>query len=305
MFNTSWSFEKYRASGREGKVSVAGAVLNYRLAGPATAEHTVIFESGWTAPAFSYAMWLEEALTPQVRVLSYDRAGVGESTRTAPLTPQGVTQQLTALLSSLGISQPVMMVGHSYGGLIGALHAAQAPSLVKALVQIDPTPELEDESVDAAMRSLPKAGRFLQLCALMRIDGPLFLDMAEELPPEIFGRLKRNPRWLVRSLSGSIVEIRLLDEIRRIVSSSQAAKQSPRLVISGDRGHVALTWLQKLLINDEKAKKYWEAVDNLHQRQAALNDASRWLRLPYNHVSLVTSRAGADEVASRILDFIR
>jgi pimeloyl-ACP methyl ester carboxylesterase len=275
------------------------------VAGHATADCTVVFESGWTAPSFSYAVWLEEALTSQVRVLSYDRAGIGDSVRTAPLTPPGLTQQLTELLSSLAISQPVVVVGHSYGGLIGALHAAQAPGLVKALVQIDPTPELDNETVDGAMKSLPVAARFLQLCALMRIDGPLFLNMAEELPPEIFGRLKRNPRWLVRSLNGSITEIGLLEDIRRIARASEAVKRSPRLVISGDRGHVALSWLQRLLINDEKARKYWDAVDDLHRRQASLNDASRWLRLPHNHVSLVTGRAGAEEVAARILDFIR
>jgi pimeloyl-ACP methyl ester carboxylesterase len=301
----SWDFGKYRSSGGEGKALVAGGVLNYRLAGDATAKHVVVFESGWTAPSFSYAVWLEEALAPHVRVLSYDRAGVGESRRMAPLTPPGVTQQLTALLSSLGIAQPVVVVGHSYGGLIGALHAAQAPALVAALVQIDPTPELDDETVDAAMRSLPAAGRFLQLCALTRIDGPLFLDMAEELPPEVFERVKRNPWWLARSLNGSITEIRLLEDVRRIVRASQTVKQCPRLVISGDREHVTPSWLQRLLINGEKARKYWDAVDGLHRRQASLNDASRWVSLPYNHVSLVTNRAGAHEIASRILSFTR
>src|SRR3546814_3231819 len=77
------------------------------------------------------------------------------------------------------------------------------------------------------------SGRFLQLCALLRIDGPLFLDLAKELPPEIFQQVKRNAPWLVRSLNGSIAEIRLLDEIRRIVTASAATAQCPRLVISG------------------------------------------------------------------------
>src|SRR3546814_4659030 len=65
------------------------------------------------------------------------------------------------------------------------------------------------------------------LCALLRIDGPLFLDLAKELPPEIFQQVKRNAPWLVRSLNGSIAEIRLLDEIRRIVTASAATAQCP------------------------------------------------------------------------------
>lgn len=300
----AWVFSEYQSSGREGNAPVPGGVLRYRLAGPAKAEQVVVLESGWTAP-FPYAVWLEEALAPHLRVLSYDRAGVGDSRSTAPLTPQGMTQQLAALLASLDIRQPVIVAGHSYGGLIGALHAAQAPAMVRALVQIDPTPELEDATVNKAMRILPLSARFLQLCVLLRLDGPLFLNLAQELPPEIFARVKRKPGWLLRSLSGAIAEIRLLDDIRRIVSASEAARRCPRLVVSGAREQVAASWLQKLLINDEKARQYWDAVDTLHQRQAALNDASRWLRLPCHHVSLVTRRACAEEIAAHIRRFVR
>lgn len=299
-----WTFDRYQSSGQQGSAPVPGGVLRYRLAGPASAGHAVVFESGWSAP-FPYAVWLEAALAPHVRVLSYDRAGVGDSRSTAPLTPQGMTQQLGALLSNLGIEQPVVVVGHSYGGLIAALHAAQAPAMVRTVVQIDPTPEFDNETVDAAMRILPLTARFLQLCALMKIDGPLFLDLARELPPEIFAQVKRNACWLLRSLNGSIAEIRLLDAIRRIVTASDAARQCPRLVISGAREQVPASWLQRLLISDAKARKYWDAVDGLHRRQAALNGASRWLSLPYHHVSLVTRRASAEEIATRILGFIR
>ena len=304
MTKKPWAYDSYQSSGQEGNTSVPGGVLNYRLAGPASAQNVVVFENGWTAP-FPYAVWLEEALTPRVRVLSYDRAGVGDSSSTAPLTPQGLTQQLTALLSSLGIREPVVVVGHSYGGLIAALHAAQAPAMVRAVVQIDPTPEFNNEFVDPSLRTLPLIARFMQLCALLKIDGPLFLNLARELPPEIFTRIKRNPGWLVRSFTGAIAEIRLLDGIRRIVTASEAAKQCPRLVISGDPTQAPNSWLRKLLMNDEKARKYWDAVHELHQRQASMNDASRWMRLPYNHVSLVTDRACAGDVASNILDFIR
>jgi len=305
--NTSarpWSFERYQSAAKQGSAPVPGGALKYRLAGAATAEHVVVFESGWSAP-FPYAVWLEDALAPHARVLSYDRAGVGDSRSTAPLTPQALTQQLTALLSSLGIGQRVTVVGHSYGGLIAALHAAQVPDVVHSIVQIDPTPEFDDETVDAAMRMLPLSARFLQLCALLKIDGPLFLDLARELPPEIFALVKRNPVWLLRSLNGSLAEIRLLDEIRRIVANAETVRQCPRLVISGAREQVAASWLQRLLVSDGKARKYWDAVDALHRRQASLNDASLWLGLPYHHVSLVTNRVSAEEIATHIVGFMR
>lgn len=298
-----WSFADYQTRGREGEARVPGAVLRYRLAGDAAAQKVVVFESGWTAP-FPYAVWLEQALAPHVRVLSYDRAGVGDSRGSAPPTLAGMTQQLTALLADLGIREPVVVAGHSYGGLIAALHAAQAPEHVQAIVQIDPTPEMGDELTDGAMRSLPLFARILQLCALLRIDGPLFLDLARELPPEIFRRMKRDPAWVVRSLNGAIAEIRLLDEIRRVVNASAPAQACRRLVVSSTYT-APVTRLQRLLVNDGKARRYWDAVHGQHRRQGSMNGASRWLRLPYGHVSLVSNRAGAAEVASYVLTLLR
>jgi pimeloyl-ACP methyl ester carboxylesterase len=264
----------------------------------------VVFENGWSA-SLSYAVWLEQALAPHVRVLSYDRAGMGDSRSTAPLTPEGLTRQLTALLSSLGIQQRVVVVGHSYGGLIAALHAAQAPAAVRAVVQIDPTSEFDDELIDPSFRILPWVGRFMQLCALLGIDGPIFFHTAKELPPETFARIKRTPWWLVRSLNGSIEEIRLLGGMRRIIAESEAARQCPRLVVSCDPEQPVDSWLRKLLVNDEKARRYWDAIHGLHLRQASLNDSSRWMSVRNNHISLVTNRASAGEIASSILDFIR
>jgi pimeloyl-ACP methyl ester carboxylesterase len=299
-----WAFDRYRSSGQEGSVQVPGGVLRYRLAGPADAANVVVFESGWSA-SYPYGVWLEEALAPHVRVLSYDRMGVGDSRGSAPPTPAGMTQQLAALLSSLGIRQSVVVAGHSYGGLMAALHAAQAAATVRAIVQIDPTPEFDHELIDPSYRILPPMARFMQLCALLRIDGPIFFHTARELPPEIFARMKRTPTWLARSLNGSIAEIRLLEEIRRIVTTSAAAQRCPRLVISCDPQQAVDSWIRRLVVNDAKASKYWDAVHGLHKRQAALSGAGRWMSLPSNHVSLVTSRADAHRVAAHILEFIR
>lgn len=303
MSDQPWLFEHYRTSALEGEAPVPGGVLKYRLAGAANAGELVVFESGWSAP-FPYAVWLEQALAPQVGVLCYDRAGVGDSRATAPPGAAGMTRQLLALLDGLGIHQPVVVAGHSYGGLIGALHAAQAPERVRAVVQIDPTPEFSNELLDPSYRSLPAVARLMQLCAWLRIDGPLFMDLPRELPPQVFARVKRDPAWLVRSFSGSLAEIRLLDQIRGVVTAP-AARQCPRLVISGSPRPASDSWLRKLVMSDAKARRYWDTVHQLHRRQAGLHPASRWINLPYSHVSLVTDRAGAAEVAALVLGFMR
>lgn len=304
MNTTPQLSDSYQSSGQEGDVSVPGGVLHYRLAGSANSEHVVVIENGWSA-SLAYAVWLEQALAPHARILSYDRAGIGDSRSTTRLTAAGLTQQLSTLLSSLGIGKPVVVVGHSYGGLIAALHAAQMPAMVRAIVQIDPTAEFDDKLIDPSFRALPLVARFMQLCALLRIDGPIFFHTARELPPEIFARIKRKPGWLARSLNGSIEEIRLLHAMRRIITTSETARECPRLVISCDSGELVDSWLRKLLVNDEKARMHWAAIHALHQRQASLSHFSRWMSVKDNHISLVTNRATAGEIASNILDFIR
>ena len=287
----------------EGHVLVPGGELHYRLAGPDTAPHVLVFENGWGG-SFPYAWWLEQALAPHVRVLFYDRAGVASSRSTAPISTEGLTRQLEALLSSLGLSQPVVLVGHSYGGLIGALHAAQAPALVKAIVQIDPTPEFDDELIDGTLRNVPRLARFLQLCTLLRIDNPLMSLLSRDLPPDVVLRLKSTTRQTLRSLQRSIAEIRLLWDMRRRIAASGSARECPRLVISAAPLPEPRGRLQKLLANEAKEERFRLAAMNLHQRHAAQNKTSRWTTLPYNHVSLVTDQAGATAVAAKLLDFI-
>lgn len=293
----------HTASHTEGHAYVPGGELHYRLAGPVSAKHLLVFENGWSG-SFPYAAWLEQALAPRARILFYDRAGIADSRSTAPPSTAGLTQQLMALLSGLGIRQPVVVVGHSYGGLIGALHAAQSPGLVQSIVQIDPTPEFPDELIDPSLKLVPRLARILQLLTLLRVDDPVIAQAARELPPEVVARLRRRPLAAVRSLNGAIAEIHLLQEIRRVVAASEEARQCPRLVISAAPLQQGKNWLRTLLGKDRQEQEYTAAAHALHRRHAAQNDASRWTTLPYGHVGLVTNRSGADSVAAEIVRFL-
>lgn len=287
---------------REGHASVPGGELHYRLAGNGRAGPVLVFENGWSG-SFPYAYWLEQALAPQARVLFYDRAGVADSRSTTAPTTAGMTRQLEALLDGLGITQPVVIVGHSYGGLIGALHAAQAPSRVKAIVQIDPTPEFEHELIDPQLRAVPVLARVLQACALLGLNDPLASQIKKDLPAEVVARLQRGRLPTVRSLNGAIAEIRLLPEIRGVVAASAEARNCPRLVISAG-AQLQANWLQKFFGADKKQAAFQAAAHALHQRQAAQNGAGRWSSLPYGHVGLVTNRTAAAEISAGILQFL-
>jgi len=71
-------------------------------------------------------------------VIAYDRAGLGGSdVGPIDLTPEAELEQLDRMLDGLGIHR-IVLVGHSYGGLLSIVHAGRRPDLVAGLVLVDP-----------------------------------------------------------------------------------------------------------------------------------------------------------------------
>jgi len=81
---------------------------------------------------------VEERVSEYTHVCSYDRTGLGLSDP-ADITPtaQTAANELHSLLAGAEISGPVVMVGHSYGGLVAQLYAAQNPENTAGLVLVD------------------------------------------------------------------------------------------------------------------------------------------------------------------------
>ena len=80
-----------------------------------------------------------EALKRLAGVLIYDRRGYGESAALPPrpVTAGAVAADLERLLSALHIGQPVVLVGHSLGGLYAQYFARHHPQQVAAVLLID------------------------------------------------------------------------------------------------------------------------------------------------------------------------
>src|SRR5512139_1860740 len=79
-------------------------------------------------------------------VVAYDRAGFGKSD--LPASKYDLAQDTDALwgaLRRLGLDKDLVLVGHSYGGLLIRYEAARYPKAVRGLVFVDPfTVELVD-----------------------------------------------------------------------------------------------------------------------------------------------------------------
>jgi pimeloyl-ACP methyl ester carboxylesterase len=87
--------------------------------------------------------WVIPILRSQCRVVACDLRGHGHSSVPGRYELMDFVDDLEALIAALGCA-PVVPVGHSLGGAIGAAMAVERPSLVSAVVEVDPAYALPD-----------------------------------------------------------------------------------------------------------------------------------------------------------------
>lgn len=99
----------------------------------------VVFEAGMSAPAASW-IHTQREISEHARTMSYDRAGYGGSdVDPQDRTIERITEDLSALLGAMGENDPVVLVGHSWGGPILRYFADRNPQRVAGLVFVDST----------------------------------------------------------------------------------------------------------------------------------------------------------------------
>lgn len=89
-----------------------------------------------------HAHWLEastykplaEALAPQWRVIALDQRGHGHTDHASSYTREDYLGDLNALLTHLGLAEPVVILGNSLGGVNAYQYAAREPARVRALI---------------------------------------------------------------------------------------------------------------------------------------------------------------------------
>jgi len=132
-------------------IDVGGYRLEARVKG--SGNPTVVFETGFTGGIPLY--WkLQDRIAEHTRTLLYERAGLGRSDPgPQPRTAEQMARALPSLLAALAIQTPVVLVGHSAGGLFMRVFAHDYPADVAALVFIDPATE---GSYERMRQSSPK-----------------------------------------------------------------------------------------------------------------------------------------------------
>src|SRR5271156_3947207 len=100
---------------------------------------TVVFDLGLGGNLLHWQK-VQQLVSAITKACFYDRAGYGYSDPSPrPLTAANVVDDLHALLAKAGITGPIVLVGHSIGGLYATLYTDTYPDQVAGLVLIDPS----------------------------------------------------------------------------------------------------------------------------------------------------------------------
>ncbi len=116
-----------------------------------TGERAVVLEAGLNNGAASWERVMP-LLAPHVRVVAYDRAGLGGSAPAPGLvTIDRQIDDLASVITGLGTG-PCVLAGHSWGGILVQLLAFRRPNLVAGLVLVDPGHEGMDSALPRPVR---------------------------------------------------------------------------------------------------------------------------------------------------------
>ncbi|MGE7093171.1 alpha/beta fold hydrolase [Lysinibacillus sp. NPDC048646] len=126
---------KYPPDGQ--MIDVGNRELHVNIQGTKTNLPPVVIETGTGTWSYDWAK-VQKALSKQTQVITYDRAGYGWSDP----PPNGFSvdatiEDLSKILESSKIDTPVILVGHSVGGIYSRLFADKYPEKVFGLVLVD------------------------------------------------------------------------------------------------------------------------------------------------------------------------
>jgi pimeloyl-ACP methyl ester carboxylesterase len=126
-------------------IDVGGYRLHINCAGGTSrGSPTVVLDAGGYDSSESWNK-VQPEIARFTRVCVYDRAGLGKSEhRTSPSYPsQEIVKDLHTLLINAHVAPPLVLVGHSFGGMNVRLYASQHPREVAGMVLVDSVHEDE------------------------------------------------------------------------------------------------------------------------------------------------------------------
>lgn len=232
-----------------------------------------LFSSAWA--------WIGPALAEEFRVVAYDRPGMGWSVgRRPPRDARSSAEALSEALQRAGIGPPYVVVGHSFGGFSARVFADMHRADLVALVLLDNS---HPDQGGGPYYGIPYRWRALIAHTGLPLLLPSFDGLAA-LPPDEAERALTVSAW-TSHLDASAEELEEFD------ASAEQAREA------GSFGDVPL-----LVISAAGSPEHHALQRDLTR----LSSRSEYVQLDHvGHVSMLTERDQAADVAAEMLRFLR
>jgi pimeloyl-ACP methyl ester carboxylesterase len=277
------------------RVEVGGHFLHLNCMGKG--RPIVVLESGAGGMSTGWA-WIQPELAKVTRVCAYDRAGHGWSDSwEGPADAENTVKQLHAALAGAGEVGPLVLVGHSLGGLFVRAYAERYPEEVAGLVLLDSSHPDQMERLPPVMREQFELSRKVLALApalarvgLLRATG-VFALQARGLPEQAFAE-SASFMCTARYLKATHEELAAWDASAAQVRSNESLGDLPLMVVSAGTA-------------PEGAVAFVPPFQALHRELAALSSRGEYRVIDEaDHMSLLTNEQHARQVSAVILELV-
>lgn len=287
-------------------VEVNGTKFHILATGKKSNKPTLVIENG-AGLSTEYYHWLSEGLKDSMRVVRYDRAGLGYSeSNDTPRNPETIAKELHALLKAAGETPPYILAGHSFGGPYTRVFTQLYPKEVVALFLLDATHPEQAERFNAAPKSsfrfksviwgLNVATFFSNtgvLGLLQHFTGPVFA--AEGLPDEI------NARTRDYLLNGKCLDT-YTKETQNYHDGLQRAKKASYFDSIPVRVFTAVEINRASFIKRGiDPDKYLEEIVNAHKEYTQLSTNGKQFLIDGNHNTIFSKKENATIICNEVL----
>jgi pimeloyl-ACP methyl ester carboxylesterase len=183
------------------------------------------------------------------RVISFDRPGFGysERPRTTVWTPQAQARVIHHALQEIGVDS-ALIVGHSWGTMVGLAMAMDVPDFVRGLVLLSGYyyPSLRLDAPPMSVPAIPIIGDVLRYTVspiMMRLMWPLVTRRMFS-PKKVSGRFKEIPPWFLlrpKQLRAQAADTALMVPSAMSLSKRYGEVKVPVTLIAGTQDKMVVT----------------------------------------------------------------
>jgi len=289
--------------------------LHINSTGKKDKKPTLIVEAG-SGMATEYYHWLSEGLKDSMRVVRYDRAGIGYSDASnTPRDPETIARELHKLLEKAGESPPYILAGHSLGGPYIQVFTQLYPKEVAALILLDATNPKRIEKFNLPPKSSLKFKSIIWLYDFQavlgdmgimmlydKLMGPISQREMEGLPEEI------NSRTIDFLIDGKYIRAfgKEFEQYHTLLERASKANDFGSLPVRifPASNEISEKAYEEYLSRGIDLKKRQVEKMKMQEEFLNLSTDSKLIIIKGNHTSIFTKKRNADIICKVIINLL-